>query len=200
MNAIPEPNTRERLVAAMFDALQCRGFHGVGVNDVLAQAGAPKGVLYHHFPGGKTELAVVAIESAVARILASFEQLFVSKGDALPALHAWLGYVQKQLEQSGFERGCPLAAVALETTADDARLRAALAQGFAAIRDQLAGMLAQSGLRPARAQQLALLIVAAYEGALMQARVAGSVKPLKEVCDTLLALVEHEQAQAAAGA
>ncbi len=192
MSEFSEPNTRERLIAAMSDALQCRGFHGVGVNEVLAQAGAPKGVLYHHFPGGKTELAVVAIETAVARIQASFHQLYADKGDALQVLRAWLGYAQKQLEQSGFERGCPLAAVALESTADDARLREALALGFAAIRAQLADMLNGSGLPPARARQLALLIIAAYEGALMQARVAGSVKPLKEIGETLLTLVEHE--------
>ena len=191
----PEYNrgTRERLIGAMLDALQCRGFHGVGLNEVLTQAGAPKGVLYHHFPGGKTELAVAAIENAVARIQASFTQLYAREGDALRVLQAWLGYAQKQLEQSGFERGCPFATVALESTAEDSALRAALTQGFAAIRTQLAAMLAESGMRPPRAAQLALLIVAAYEGGLMQARVAGHLAPLKEVCDTLLTLVADEQ-------
>jgi TetR/AcrR family transcriptional repressor of lmrAB and yxaGH operons len=185
--------TRERLIDAMFDALQCRGFHGVGLNEVLAQADAPKGVLYHHFPGGKTELAVAAIENAVAHIQASFTQLYAREGDALRVLQAWLGYAQKQLEQSGFERGCPFAAVALESTVADSALRGALAKGFAAIRNQLAAMLTESGVRPPRATQLALLIVAAYEGGLMQARVAGHLAPLKEVCDTLLSLVANEQ-------
>jgi TetR/AcrR family transcriptional repressor of lmrAB and yxaGH operons len=46
----------------MLTALRTKGFHGVGLSELLAQAQAPKGVLYHHFPGGKTELAVAAID------------------------------------------------------------------------------------------------------------------------------------------
>ena len=56
-----DPNpTRERLIAAMSDLLERRGFHGVGLSELLAQAQAPKGVLYHHFPGGKTALMKAA--------------------------------------------------------------------------------------------------------------------------------------------
>src|SRR3990167_3882874 len=50
-------STRDKLITAMADALQRKGLHGVGLNELLAQAGAPKGSLYHHFPGGKSELA-----------------------------------------------------------------------------------------------------------------------------------------------
>ena len=57
--------TRTRLITAMADALQRRGLHGVGLNEILRDAQAPKGVLYHHFPGGKTELAVAAIQAIV---------------------------------------------------------------------------------------------------------------------------------------
>ena len=62
------PGTRDRLIAAMTDALRRRGFHGVGVSDILQQAGAPKGVLYHHFPGGKAELAVAAIDQGFGQL------------------------------------------------------------------------------------------------------------------------------------
>ena len=37
----------------MLGALRRKGYHGVGLNELLADANAPKGVLYHHFPGGK---------------------------------------------------------------------------------------------------------------------------------------------------
>ena len=57
MNATDStPSTRDRLIAAMLDALRRRGYFGIGLNELLASANAPKGVLYHHFPGGKTEL------------------------------------------------------------------------------------------------------------------------------------------------
>ena len=185
----PAPGTRERLVASMAQALQRRGLHGVGLNELLAEAGAPKGVLYHHFPGGKTALAVAAIEATAARIEASLEAAVAGGADPLVALRGWLSRARKLLEDSGFERGCPLATVALESTAEDAELRAALAGAFARIRDRLADALAGAGTEPARARGLAALIVAAYEGGLLQARVAGDGRPMREATDTLLSLL-----------
>ncbi|MBC7940877.1 MAG: TetR/AcrR family transcriptional regulator [Chitinophagaceae bacterium] len=188
----PAPGTRERLVAAMADALQRRGLHGVGLNELLLQAQAPKGVLYHHFPGGKTQLAVAAIDAVVARLGASLAQLRKHKPDTVSALRSWLSGALKLLEQSGFERGCPLATVALETGPEDTAIRRALAGAFAGLREQLAQVLAGAGLTEPKARGLATLIVAAYEGALMQARVAGDAEPMRQTADALLGLVERE--------
>ncbi len=187
------PGTRDRLIAAMSDLLQRRGFHGVGLSDVLAQARAPKGVLYHHFPGGKMDLAVAAIQATVAYVTTTLDQLQAAYTDPVQAIHAWLDHARKQLEQSAFERGCPLATVALESTADDHILRQALAQGFAEMRERLARLLSQAGgVAPARAAQLSTLMVAAYEGALIQSRVAGDGQPVKDVAELLVKWVRLE--------
>ena len=186
------PGTRDRLIAAMSDLLQRRGLHGIGLSDVLAQARAPKGVLYHHFPGGKVELAVAAIQAAVAYIKATLDRLQAAHDDPVQALRAWLDHAQKQLEQSDFERGSPLATVALESTAADHVLRQALAQGFSEIRERLAGLLSQAGVMPVRAAQLATLMVGAYEGALIQSRVAGSAQPVRDIADVLVEWVRCE--------
>lgn len=185
------PGTRERLIAAMATALQRRGFHGTGLNDLLVEAQAPKGVLYHHFPGGKTALAVAAIEATVARLSAALDQLIERKADPVAAMRSWWAGAQKQLEASAFECGCPLATVALESTADDAEIRAALARGFEQLRARLAQALAAAGLAPAPSRQIAALVVSAYEGALMQARVTGSVRPMTETSEALLALLQQ---------
>jgi TetR/AcrR family transcriptional repressor of lmrAB and yxaGH operons len=176
----------------MARALQQRGYHGVGLVELLAEAGAPKGVLYHHFPGGKTELAVAAIDQVVADIDAGLQRLLQRPGPPLDALRQWLARAAHQLQRSGFERGCPLAAVALESTPEDEAIRAALARGFAMLRQRLTQVLGQAGVAPARAPGLAALAVSAYEGALMQSRVAGNVQALRDTTDTLLALVARE--------
>ena len=186
----PEPApTRERLIAAMTDALQRRGLHGVGLAELLQVAQAPKGVLYHHFPGGKTELAVAAIDAVVAHIDASLQRLQQRPGTALDALRQWLTQAGQHLQRSGFERGCPLATVALESTPQDEAIRAAVARGFALLRERLAQVLVQAGVNAARAPGLAALVVSAYEGALMQARVAGDTQALRATVETLLAVV-----------
>lgn len=192
MAAPHEPDTRARLVQAMSHALQRRGYHGVGLSELLVAAGAPKGVLYHHFPGGKQALAVAAVQATAAHIHASLDRLIAERADPLPVLAAWLQMAQQQLERSDFERGCPLATVALETTAADAPLRDALAQAFEGIRERLARLLQAAGVVEARAAPLAALVVASYEGALIQARVAGHGAPMTAAADALLALLRHE--------
>jgi TetR/AcrR family transcriptional repressor of lmrAB and yxaGH operons len=173
----------------MTDALQRRGLHGVGLAELLQAAQAPKGVLYHHFPGGKTELAVAAIDAVVSHIDASLQRLQQRPGSALDALRQWLTQAGQYLQRSGFERGCPLATVALESTPQDEAIRAAVARGFALLRERLAQVLVQAGVNAARAPGLAALVVSAYEGALMQARVAGDTQALRATVETLLSVV-----------
>src|SRR5690606_4159709 len=109
----PTPGTRERLIAAMTDALRRRGLHGGGLTELLAQAGAPKGVLYHHFPGGKTELAIAAIDHVVDRMLHGLDALLTRIPDPVEALGHWMTGATARLRDTGFECGCPLATVAL---------------------------------------------------------------------------------------
>jgi len=183
------PGTRERLIDAMQDALRHKGYHGVGLKELLTTANAPKGVLYHHFPGGKAELAVASIESVVGQITAGLDKLLSRNADVVQALGAWMASAQKALATSGYERGCPLATIALESAPDDTTIRQALADGFAAIRERLGRTLQHAGIEETRARNLAALIVSAYEGALVQARVAGNVDAMRSTSDALMDLV-----------
>jgi len=183
------PGTRERLIAAMTDALRRRGLHGIGLTELLAQAGAPKGVLYHHFPGGKTELAVAAIDDVVARMLVWLDGLLARNEDPIEAARQWMQAAATRLSGTGFHAGCPLATVALESTPDDHALREALARAFATLRERIAQALEQAGEPRASAQGVAALIVAAYEGGLLQARVAHSTEPIEQATQTLLRLL-----------
>jgi TetR/AcrR family transcriptional regulator, lmrAB and yxaGH operons repressor len=175
------PDTRLRLIAAMSHALQRRGYHGVGLNELLAEAEAPKGVLYHHFPGGKAALAVASIEATVQRICSRLDALLANGVALEEALLTWLAGAEQLLEKTGFTSGCPLATIALESTPDDLQIRAALATGFGQFRSKIAAALVQQGHRQAQADAVAALIVSAYEGGLMQARVSQSVEPMRQV-------------------
>jgi len=187
-------HTRERLLAAMAQQLQCCGLNGQGLSELLAQARAPKGVLYHHFPGGKTELALAALEAMMDWLLQLLECFMAREAHPSGVLRAWMLQASRVLEKSQFERGCPLAVVALESGPQDLALRQALSRGFERLRDRLARHLHEAGLPQARAHGHAALIVAAYEGALIQARVAGHSQPLVDCTETLADLIERELA------
>lgn len=200
MTETSTPGTRDRLIAAMTDALRRRGLHGIGLTELLAQAGAPKGVLYHHFPGGKTELAVAAIDDVVVRMLRGLDALLASNPDPIEATRLWMAGATARLSDTGFESGCPLATVALESTADDIALREALARAFATLRERIAQALVQHGEPHAQAQGIAALIVATYEGGLLQARVAQSSEPIAQAIQTLLSLLVAQGPSVRSGA
>lgn len=184
--------TRERLINAMITTLQHRGLHGAGLSEILATAKAPKGVLYHHFPGGKDALAVAAIEATISYLCHKLDTYMAREPDVLAALQAWILRALRGLDDSEFELGCPLAAVALESTAADVEIRAALAAGFTELRGRMAQALQQAGHEPARAAAIAALILAAYEGGLLQARVAGNTAPMVQAMDALMPMLKVE--------
>ncbi|MTW05435.1 TetR family transcriptional regulator [Duganella ginsengisoli] len=177
----------------MIRTLQTRGLHGAGLSEILALAKAPKGVLYHHFPGGKNALAVAAVETTVAWSCDWLDKLMDQHEHPADALRDWIARAMGGLGDSGFEIGCPMAAVALESTAADVELRAALARGFDAIRLRIAQALVRAGHDEQRARGLAALMVAAYEGGLLQARVANDVTPMLQATDTLLLLLKTKE-------
>ena len=198
IDAVPTPSpqpsqstvsTRDRLIEAMQEALRHKGYHGVGLTELLTKAQAPKGVMYHHFPGGKQALAVAAIEAVVDQLTQGLETLLARSADPAQALGAWMAGAQKRLAGSGYSQGCPLATIALESSPQDTAVRDALARGFLAIRQRLSSALESAGIAPERAVNLAALIVSAYEGSLVQARVAGNVDAMQNTAQALLDLV-----------
>lgn len=55
-------STKDRLVLAALSLFQSKGYYGVSISDILEATDLPKGSLYHHFPGGKEELAIAAVK------------------------------------------------------------------------------------------------------------------------------------------
>ncbi|OYU77219.1 MAG: hypothetical protein CFE32_06805 [Alphaproteobacteria bacterium PA3] len=77
LSTSPTPmGSKERLVAAALSLFQAKGYHGVSISDILDATELPKGSLYHHFPGGKEELAIAAVgfiaDEVDARLAAEF--------------------------------------------------------------------------------------------------------------------------------
>ena len=65
--------TRNRMVLAAAGLFRDQGYDGTGFRDVAEAAGTTPGVIYHHFPGGKTELGVaVTLAVGVVVLFAGF--------------------------------------------------------------------------------------------------------------------------------
>ncbi|NLU82108.1 TetR/AcrR family transcriptional regulator [Rhodococcus sp. HNM0569] len=159
-----------------------RGVAGTSFADVLAHSGAPRGSIYHHFPGGKGQLVEDATRSA-ADTLGRGVRRILDADDTVGALRALVALWRRGLEKSDYRAGCPMAAAALGTE-DGARVVAAAA--FDEWRDVIADKLRAEGAPADRAASVAALVLASLEGALMLSQARRSPEPL----DTALTELE----------
>src|SRR5882724_6253798 len=65
---------RARMVQSAATLMRERGIHGVGLREVVAHSGGPRGSLGRYFPGGKTQLMSEAIDVALAGIYDELER------------------------------------------------------------------------------------------------------------------------------
>ena len=73
--------------------LRERGAAAVTVDEVLVRSGAPRGSVYHHFPGGRAQLLREALEYAGLEITASIDGAAGEKrGGAVAPLRPVLGH------------------------------------------------------------------------------------------------------------
>jgi TetR/AcrR family transcriptional regulator, lmrAB and yxaGH operons repressor len=179
--------TRRKLVDAAGALMRRQGFHATGLSDIVAESGAPRGSLYFHFPGGKDELACEAIDMAGAAWRARIEAATARAPDPGAAIEAVVELLAEDLEASGFQNGCPAAAVALETMSP--RVRKTVLAHYTRWEIGIAERLAASGIAEPIARQLATVALSAIEGALLLARVQKSRAPLVTVGQALRSMV-----------
>ena len=176
--------TRERLIGAAAYLMHRRGYHHVSINDILKLAKAPKGVLYHHFPDGKPELGEAAINHAAALFNDDVEKEAVNAKTVSELIRLIGALTAKDLIETRYKAGCPLATAALETAPYDKRLTEACRKGFdlwiATIERHLTRLGVENPRKPAET------ILSAFEGALAIARTRKDIGVVTSTADTLV--------------
>jgi TetR/AcrR family transcriptional repressor of lmrAB and yxaGH operons len=178
-------DTRERFIEAAADLLQRHGYAATGVAEITASSGAPRGSLYFHFPDGKEQLGAEALELAGARIAAALDAVFDAAPDAATAVRTLVATMGARLQSSDYQLGCPIATTALEQAGTSPRLREATHAAFVRWLEILRVGLQADGRDPAAAEEQALFVLSAIEGALLLARAARSTRPLRVVAQQL---------------
>ena len=175
-------------VAATQELLRRRGYAASGLSDIVARSGAPKGSLYFHFPGGKQELAIAAMERSATQLRDAMAAILDSSDDVGEAIGRLVDALAAGLAGSQFADGCPIATVALETASESEAMRGAAQAAFDSWLEVLQQRFTRDGLDDALAQQRALVVLAAIEGGLILARARRDVTPLLAVSSQLRAL------------
>jgi TetR/AcrR family transcriptional repressor of lmrAB and yxaGH operons len=167
----------ERMIESAIRLLAKHGFQAASFGAVLEASQAPRGSIYHHFPGGKHQLISAAIDVAGARAVALVHSM--RGGSAAEVIDGFTGAWRAVLEWSDFGAGCSAVAVTVSADAlDQLRFVGAV---FRSWRQALADVLQASGLSASQAGDLSMMMLAASEGAVVLCRAERSFVPLETV-------------------
>ena len=183
MGAMEAASTRERMIQSAVLLMGENGVEATSFSDVIEHSGAPRGSIYHHFPGGKAQLMEEATRFGGALITTGLTAA-LEQADPVAAVEGIAGFWRTALRDTDFAAGCPVVAA----TVEGGRLpgaRAAAREAFSDWAELHAAILQRAGVEETRARSIGMLLVAAIEGAIVVARAERSQEPLDRVIDEL---------------
>jgi len=187
--------TRERLIDAMAQLVQIKGFNSTSVNDVIQAVGIKKGTLYYYF-SGKDELGLAVLERDRDEFL-SFLDTNLSGTDPQKSIEHFFKAAFKKHKDTGFVGGCLWGNTALEMSDTNLVYKNVVEEVFAEWIAKVESVI-RSGqqteqIRTDRsACELAYLVVACFEGGIMMSRITKKDYPFKSCLDSIRTLLKSE--------
>jgi TetR/AcrR family transcriptional regulator, lmrAB and yxaGH operons repressor len=183
---MPRNDVRTKMVEGTVRLLALNGVEGTSFAEVLAATGAPRGSIYHHFPGGRTELLHAALDLASTRGLAAIEKTRGQRPKIVVArfLELW----RELLDRSNLSSGCAVLAVTVASGDDELLEHAGTI--FRTWTDRLAELFTVGGMKKPLARELAVTVIAATEGAVALSRAQRSRDPFDHVAAVLTRLAQ----------
>jgi AcrR family transcriptional regulator len=188
--------TRQRIVDTSADLLRRQGYAATGLKQIVTEAQAPFGSVYHHFPGGKEQLGAEAIRVAGAL----YEQLIPAVFDPAPDLpsgvRAFFAGAAEHVRETDYADACPIATVALEVSSSSEAMRVACEEVFERWLAAAGQRFTAAGLSDGVARELAVSMFAALEGAFVLTRATRSTEALGAAGELTARAVERALADA----
>lgn len=176
-------SARERMIRSAAVLMREHGVEGMSFAQVIEHSGAPRGSIYHHFPGGKAQLVEEATRWA-GDFIAKRTAVALAEHGALAMLDDSEQFWGDVLGGSDYASGCPVVAATLEGERTPAA-RVAAAEAFGKWEEQFAAALCRDGVPDGRAHALATMVFAGIEGGVIMARAQRSMAPLERVLTEL---------------
>lgn len=198
--AAPEPcqltekgrATRARLLGHAATLIYAEGVHATN-NDKLRRAAGVSGSQINHYFPTKESLVLAVIEWQAERVLG------LHRGEQFGGFESIEGFRKWAAFYIGYERayheGCSLGSLASEIIKTDLDVHDKLAHAFAQwreiFRDALLRLQRQGRLsNDADPDQLASLLLAAFQGGMLLAQVAREISPLRDALEAALDYIE----------
>lgn len=131
--------TRRAIVRAAAAAVRAKGPDGVGVAEIMADAGLTHGGFYAHFPN-KEALVAAAVDESFGQSARRFAKMTQGMSDA-EALSAFVDSYVSAEHRDNPGRGCPLATLSSDLPRQGEIVREAYERGVRGLIGRIAGWL-----------------------------------------------------------
>lgn len=186
-------DSRQTLIVEAITLFQKQGYFATGVSEILSASGVPKGSLYHHFPGGKSDLAAACVNTLCEQVVRYIQKIGEQK-NAYPLLLSTFGKeVKAWLKMNKWGGGSLFATLSHEAKPDEVVLRRALKASYQRIQDALLPLLDEQSLDPAAAKKMAQHTLLSLEGSISLSAALQDHSPLKNTEESLLKLLATYQ-------
>jgi len=176
-------DARRKMIESAVTLLAMRGLQGTAFSDVLERSGAPRGSIYHHFPGGEDQLVEAAIAASGRRTVQILDA--VEGASPIVITTYFLDLWRDVLARSKLRAGCAVLAVTVATDSTDLLDHAAAI--FRAWHARLTELYVAAGVDPTTASSFAMTLIAASEGAVVLSRAQRDMAPFEQVAAHLIA-------------
>jgi AcrR family transcriptional regulator len=163
-------NTKQRIVETTERLFRRQGFNGTGLKQIVTEANAPFGSLYHHFPGGKEQLGAEVIRSAGLMYQTLVTGVIDAAPDIVQGVRDCFDGAAEVLRATDYADACPIETVALEVASTNETLREACADVFESWITAATRRFVDAGVPRTKAGELAVFMIATLEGAFVLAR------------------------------
>jgi TetR/AcrR family transcriptional repressor of lmrAB and yxaGH operons len=159
------------------------GYAGIGINEILAEGGAPKGSLYHFFPDGKRQIASEAMAVYASQALKLYEKALATPGTPAQKVRRLLKVPAARLVESDFRSSCMAGTLSLGMDGNLEQVRGEIGAFFEQLIELVVTHLRIHERRRARA--FAGLLVTTIEGAYVRGRAERSTQAFDEAASLL---------------
>jgi TetR/AcrR family transcriptional regulator, lmrAB and yxaGH operons repressor len=184
-------DTKQKMLISAAEVMRERGAAGVTIDEVLARSGAPRGSVYYHFPDGRNQILAEALRYSGDSITAMIDD--AAGWGAKAMLREFIEFWERLLIDGDFTAGCPVVAAAIGTCDGQPELSAEAGAILGRWCTALTHAFANDGFDDDDAASLAVMSIAAMEGAIVLSRSTRCVRPLSQVGEQLEFLIKARE-------
>jgi TetR/AcrR family transcriptional regulator, lmrAB and yxaGH operons repressor len=184
-------DTREKMLVSAAEVMRERGAAGVTIDEVLTRSGAPRGSVYYHFPDGRNQILAEALRYSGDSITAMIDD--AAGWGARALLREFAEFWERLLTEGDFAAGCPVVAAAIGSDDADPKLSVEAGGILGRWCTALTHAFVNDGFADDDAASLAVMSIAALEGAIVLSRSTRSTRPLRQVGEQLEFLIKARE-------